>query len=69
MNTIEKPTIDNDVQSCIIDNDVQPGIINSNLLEQFDSLITKISLFKVNLTAILKRGMSNSLRVRESRYP
>ena len=42
METVEKP---------IIDNDVQPGIINSKLLDQFESIISTISLFKINLTA------------------
>jgi len=48
METVEKP---------IIDNDVQPGIINSKLLDQFESIISTISLFKVNLTS-----MQNEIR-------
>ena len=48
METVEKP---------IIDNDVQPGIINSKLLDQFESIISTISLFKINLTS-----MQNEIR-------
>lgn len=48
METVENP---------IIDNDVQPGIINSKLLEQFESIISTISLFKINLTS-----MQNEIR-------